>query len=170
MDLNRYVVHLTVRAMWLHIVPPSENINCRRRNYVQNPLMFTSWGPSFDSFPVFYNFVKIHGARGCQGGPGAAQGARGAQGVRGHSSVCPFVPLVFVAGCAWGRRWFCGLHWFGSNPVSTNSRSTAIGRPLLVCKWHQCQPLSQQTATELLAINKQFGASAQCRTLLEKDP
>ena len=35
-------------------------------------------------------------------------------------------PLVSVAGCAWGRR------WFGPNPISTNSRSTAIGRPLLV--------------------------------------
>ena len=39
-----------------------ENISCRRRNSVQNPLIFASWGPSFDSFPDFQNFAKFHGS------------------------------------------------------------------------------------------------------------
>ena len=36
-----------------------ENIECARRNSEQNPLVQTSWGPLFDHFPCFNNFVKI---------------------------------------------------------------------------------------------------------------
>ena len=64
-----------------------------------------------------------------QGSPEGQRGPGGSGAIRPSVRLCRWFLLLVAREVDVG---FCCLHWFGSNPISTNSRSTAIGRPLLV--------------------------------------